>query len=153
MPDRDPSSVDTTYARLALARALFAPGRIALIGASDDPEKLTSRPARVLRHHGFRGEVVTIIFESYVPAARVKRAFHDAGLDSLVHAQTPGEPWPTLRELIELAGGVPDGREIQAVLLGGAAGSFVRGDELDLPLTFEAVREAKTTLGSGVCAT
>ena len=45
---------------------------------------------------------------------------------------------------------VHDGREIQAVLLGGAAGSFVRGDELDLPLTFEAVREAKTTLGSGV---
>jgi NADH-quinone oxidoreductase subunit F len=32
----------------------------------------------------------------------------------------------TLRELIDLAGGVPDGREIQAVLLGGAAGSFVR---------------------------
>ena len=56
----------------------------------------------------------------------------------------------TLRELIELAGGVPDGRAIQAVLLGGAAGSFVGPDELDLPLTFEAVREAKTTLGSGV---
>ena len=56
----------------------------------------------------------------------------------------------TLRELIDLAGGVPDGREIQAVLLGGAAGSFVRPDELDIELSFEAVREAKTTLGSGV---
>jgi NADH-quinone oxidoreductase subunit F len=56
----------------------------------------------------------------------------------------------TLRDLIDLAGGVPDGRSVQAVLLGGAAGSFVRPDELDLPLTFEAVREAKTTLGSGV---
>lgn len=56
----------------------------------------------------------------------------------------------TLRELIDLAGGVPDGRELQAVLLGGAAGSFVRADELDIELSFEAVREAKTTLGSGV---
>lgn len=56
----------------------------------------------------------------------------------------------TLRELIDLAGGIPDGRSCQAILLGGAAGGFVRPDELDLPLTFEAVREAKTTLGSGV---
>ncbi len=56
----------------------------------------------------------------------------------------------TLRELIDLAGGVPDGRELQAVLLGGAAGSFVRADELDIELSFESVREAKTTLGSGV---
>ena len=34
--------------------------------------------------------------------------------------------------------------------MGGAAGGFLRPDELDLPLTFEGVREAKTTLGSGV---
>lgn len=56
----------------------------------------------------------------------------------------------TLREVIALAGGVPDGRAIKAVLLGGAAGSFVTPDSLDLPLTFEAAREAGTTLGSGV---
>ena len=36
------------------------------------------------------------------------------------------------------------------MLLGGAAGGFVRPDELDLPLTFEDARAAKTTLGSGV---
>ena len=42
------------------------------------------------------------------------------------------------------------GRELQAVLMGGAAGGFLRPDELDLPLTFEGAREAKTTLGSGV---
>ena len=41
-------------------------------------------------------------------------------------------------------------RKLQAVLLGGAAGVFVRGDELDIPLTFEGAREAKVTLGSGV---
>ncbi len=56
----------------------------------------------------------------------------------------------TLRELLELAGGVPDGRELQAILLGGAAGGFIGPDELDLELTLEAARAAKTTLGSGV---
>jgi NADH-quinone oxidoreductase subunit F len=56
----------------------------------------------------------------------------------------------TLRELIDMAGGVPNGRKLQAVLLGGAAGVFLRPDELDIPLTFEGVRAAKATLGSGV---
>ncbi|MER6125077.1 NADH-ubiquinone oxidoreductase-F iron-sulfur binding region domain-containing protein [Streptomyces sp. NPDC001795] len=53
----------------------------------------------------------------------------------------------TLGELLELAG-VRD--RLRAVLLGGAAGGFVRPDELDIPLTFEGTREAGTTLGSGV---
>ena len=56
----------------------------------------------------------------------------------------------TLRDVLELAGGVARGRSLQAVLLGGAAGSFVGPDDLDLPLTFEGAREAGTTLGSGV---
>jgi NADH-quinone oxidoreductase subunit F len=56
----------------------------------------------------------------------------------------------TLRELLSLAGGVPEGREMRAILLGGAAGGFVRPDEIDLPLTMEDARAAKTTLGSGV---
>lgn len=56
----------------------------------------------------------------------------------------------TLRSLLALAGGVPEGRSLRAILLGGAAGGFVRPDELDLPLTFEDARAAKTTLGSGV---
>ncbi|MPY33050.1 NADH-quinone oxidoreductase subunit E [Streptomyces adustus] len=53
----------------------------------------------------------------------------------------------TLGELLALAG-VRAG--LRAVLLGGAAGGFVRPDELDLPLTFEGTRQAGTTLGSGV---
>jgi NADH-quinone oxidoreductase subunit F len=56
----------------------------------------------------------------------------------------------TLRDLLDLAGGVTAGRSLQAILLGGAAGVFVRPDELDLPLTFEGVRAAQATLGSGV---
>ena len=55
----------------------------------------------------------------------------------------------TLRELLALAGGTTGG-ELRAVLLGGAAGSFVGRDRLDLPLTFEDTRAAGTTLGSGV---
>jgi NADH-quinone oxidoreductase subunit F len=39
---------------------------------------------------------------------------------------------------------------LQAVLMGGAAGGFLGPDDLDVALTFEGVREAGTTLGSGV---
>ncbi|MDA2964805.1 MAG: NAD(P)H-dependent oxidoreductase subunit E [Actinomycetota bacterium] len=56
----------------------------------------------------------------------------------------------TLRELINLAGGLKSGSTIQAVLLGGAAGGFVGPEDLDLELTLEAARAAGTTLGSGV---
>jgi NADH-quinone oxidoreductase subunit F len=51
-----------------------------------------------------------------------------------------------LRDLLERAGARPP----KAVLLGGAAGSFLRPDQLDLPLTFEDARAAGATLGSGV---
>ena len=70
------------------------------------------------------------------------------------HVRRPGvyevEFGATLRDLIELAGGVPDDRAIRTILLGGAAGLFVGLDALDMPLTFEATRAAGATLGSGV---
>jgi len=56
----------------------------------------------------------------------------------------------TLRGLIDLAGGVPGGKRLKAVLLGGAAGVFVGPDALDTSLTFEATRAIGATLGSGV---
>ena len=56
----------------------------------------------------------------------------------------------TLREVIDMAGGVPGDRPIRAVLLGGAAGAFVGPDRLDTPLTFEGTRAAGASLGSGV---
>jgi len=55
----------------------------------------------------------------------------------------------TLRALIEMAGGLREGRTLQAVLLGGAAGSFVTEAQLDVPLTFEGTRAIGATLGSG----
>jgi NADH-quinone oxidoreductase subunit F len=56
----------------------------------------------------------------------------------------------TLRDVIEMAGGVPEGRELKAMLLGGAAGAFAGPELLDLELSFEATRAAGVTLGSGV---
>ncbi len=56
----------------------------------------------------------------------------------------------TMRGLLELGGGVPGGRPIRAILLGGAAGVFVGPDALDVSLTFEGTRAIGATLGSGV---
>lgn len=56
----------------------------------------------------------------------------------------------TLGDLISMAGGVPGSKRIQAVLLGGAAGTFVGPDKLDMRLTFEDTRTAGASLGSGV---
>jgi NADH-quinone oxidoreductase subunit F len=70
------------------------------------------------------------------------------------HVGKPGlyeiECGRTLREAIDLAGGVRAGRTLQAVLLGGAAGTFVGPSALDMPLSFEGARAANATLGSGV---
>ncbi len=56
----------------------------------------------------------------------------------------------TLAQLLAKAGGVIDGRPLRAVLLGGAAGSFITPDGLDVPLTFEGTRAVGASLGSGV---
>jgi len=56
----------------------------------------------------------------------------------------------TLRGVLEAAGGVVGADEPHAVLLGGAAGFFVRSEQLDLPLTLEDTRAAGVSLGSGV---
>ena len=56
----------------------------------------------------------------------------------------------TLGELIERAGGVASGRSLRAVLLGGAAGTFLGPKDLGLKLTFEDTRKAGVSLGSGV---
>ena len=55
----------------------------------------------------------------------------------------------TLRQLLDLAGGMRAGRS-RAILLGGAAGSFITDENLDVPLTFEGTRAIGSTLGSGV---
>ncbi len=56
----------------------------------------------------------------------------------------------TIRQLIELGGGVPEGRNVQAILMGGAAGVFIGPELLDMPLTYEDSRTHQVPLGSGV---
>jgi len=56
----------------------------------------------------------------------------------------------TLRELIDMTGGVPGNKHIRTILLGGAAGTFIGPEKLDVPLTFEGTRAIGATLGSGV---
>jgi len=56
----------------------------------------------------------------------------------------------TLRELLHMAGGLINGRSLQAVLLGGAAGTFATSAQLDIRLTFEDLRKAGLSIGSGV---
>jgi NADH:ubiquinone oxidoreductase subunit F (NADH-binding) len=55
----------------------------------------------------------------------------------------------TARELIELAGGVSDGRELLAFQPGGASSNFLGPDQLDVPLDFGPLAEAGSMLGSG----
>src|SRR6185503_4962483 len=43
-----------------LARALFAPRAVALVGASGDAAKNTARPQRYLRKHGYKGRIFPV---------------------------------------------------------------------------------------------
>jgi len=65
------------------------------------------------------------------------------------HVSRPGVyelPMGTpLRSLLDLAGA----SNVQAVLLGGAAGSFLTAGQVDVPLSFEGTRAIGATLGSG----
>ena len=68
------------------------------------------------------------------------------------HVGRPGvyeiAPGMTLRHFLdEVCGGVIG--ELQAVLMGGAAGTFLLPDEIDVRLTFEDLRAAGSTFGSG----
>ena len=54
----------------------------------------------------------------------------------------------TLGDVVELAGGAIG--TTRAILMGGAAGSFIGADQLDMALTHEDTRDRGTTLGSGV---
>ena len=69
------------------------------------------------------------------------------------HVRTPGvyevPMGTTLRTLIDKAGGLHEGCRLEAVLLGGAAGSFVTEKQLDVALSFEGTRAIGATLGSG----
>ncbi len=54
----------------------------------------------------------------------------------------------SLGDLLDLAGGVSG--DLQAVLVGGAAGVFADPGQLNVPMSFEGLQAAGLTLGSGV---
>ncbi len=56
----------------------------------------------------------------------------------------------TLRELLDMAGGVAKKKNLKSVLFGGAAGAFATSDHLDVKMTFEDLRAVGLPLGSGV---
>jgi NADH:ubiquinone oxidoreductase subunit F (NADH-binding)/NADH:ubiquinone oxidoreductase subunit E len=55
----------------------------------------------------------------------------------------------TTRDLIELAGGVTEGREVGAIQPGGASSNFLGPGQLDVPLDWKPLQEAGSMLGSG----
>jgi NADH-quinone oxidoreductase subunit F len=51
--------------------------------------------------------------------------------------------------LLALAGGLRQGRTLQAVLMGGASGTFLTPEQVDTPLTFEGTHAIGASIGSG----
>jgi formate dehydrogenase len=69
------------------------------------------------------------------------------------HVEKPGvyeiPVGTTVRELIDLAGGLKDGRKLLAFTPGGASSAFLPASAADTPLDFAAMAKAGSMLGSG----
>lgn len=55
----------------------------------------------------------------------------------------------TVRELVDLAGGMRDGTRLLAFLPGGASSNFLPAEKADTPLDFDAMQQAGSMLGTG----
>jgi NADH-quinone oxidoreductase subunit F len=56
----------------------------------------------------------------------------------------------SLREIIfEHAGGIRDGRQLKAVIPGGASTPMLTADQIDVPMTFETLKQVGSELGTG----
>ncbi len=68
------------------------------------------------------------------------------------HVQKPGlyeaSHGVTLRQLIDAAGGVRNGRKLKAVIPGGISAKILRADEIDVRMEFDALLAAGTMAGS-----
>lgn len=69
------------------------------------------------------------------------------------HVERPGVheivTGTTVRELIDQAGGVKDGKQLLAFAPGGASSLFLPASQVDVPLDFDALAKAGSMLGSG----
>jgi NADH-quinone oxidoreductase subunit F len=56
----------------------------------------------------------------------------------------------TFRKIIEdIADGIRDGKEFKSILLGGASGSFITSEDLDVKIDYEALAEIGVGMGAG----
>ena len=55
----------------------------------------------------------------------------------------------TVAELIEMAGGMKDGKQLKAFLPGGASSNFLSAEHVDTPMDFQAMSEAGSMMGTG----
>jgi NADH-quinone oxidoreductase subunit F len=53
------------------------------------------------------------------------------------------------RMIEEVAGGIPNGRKLKAVIPGGSSCPLLKADEIDLPMDFDSLAKAGSMLGSG----
>ena len=51
--------------------------------------------------------------------------------------------------IYEMAGGIPNGKKLKAVIPGGSSCPLMAADEIDLPMDYDAVAKAGSMLGSG----
>jgi NADH:ubiquinone oxidoreductase subunit F (NADH-binding) len=63
-----------------------------------------------------------------------------------VHLVPAGTPF---RRLLELCGGMRDGKKLLAFLPGGASTEFLGADRIDVPMDWKPLQEAGSSLGSG----
>ena len=68
------------------------------------------------------------------------------------HVEKPGnyevEMGTTYRELLEMAGGMRDGKAFKALLPSGGSGPVIVADALDAPMTYEGLNEFGSVMGS-----
>jgi NADH:ubiquinone oxidoreductase subunit F (NADH-binding) len=56
----------------------------------------------------------------------------------------------TIRKILdEIADGIREGKEFKAIQLGGASGSFITSENLDIPIDYESLREKGIGMGAG----
>src|SRR5208283_6050851 len=70
------------------------------------------------------------------------------------HVERPGVyelpmGYPLRKAIYEVAGGILDGKELKAVVPGGASCPVLRADEIDIGLDFDQLSKCGSMLGSG----
>jgi hypothetical protein len=95
------------------------------------------------------GEVLSIIFETYVSDADTAAVLQAAGLSEYAYAHPAGAPWPTLREMIDT------GKRLVVFLeKGGGDPPYLmpayQGNVWDTPYEFKTQADFTCALGRGV---